>query len=517
VPAGTRRLAIGLFVLLASVYALTGSGHTSSPDEEGMLAQARSVVAGRAEIRIDASNADVTSRRVEPDGTAVGVSGLGQSVAGIPLLAVGSAVGNAVPAGKRLVVENLVVLFTNSFVTAGTAVVLFFLAMRLGAPPRRSALLALAFGLGTYAWPHARTFFSEPLTALCVLGAVGQAVACGDSPDGSWRRAAASGVLIGLAVNVRTTAGLFPPLLFVYLLFVVWRRVGRTAAVRAGVAFGVAGAALLVVLLASYWWRFGSPTDLGPASVPFLYPLRQGLWNLYFSPGKSLFLYAPVVAVAVVGLPLALRRRPPETLLLLGIVGANTVLFARFLAGHGDQAWGPRYLQIVLPCAVALAAPVLAGGVAWARAVGVATVVGALWPAALGILISPNAYFQQGNAILTGRIDHNGERHYINAFHFDPYWSPLLGHARMLPSAAATTFHRLGGPTADMGRLPSGPSDRYFWFDFLNELDVWWLWLPAAELPAGLLALGPVFIGGAAAGGVVLTSGLRDVGAATAR
>ncbi len=187
--------------------------------------------------------------------------------------------------------------------------------------------------------------------------------------------------------------------------------------------------------------------------------------------------------------------------LLIGIVGANSLLFARFIAWHGDQAWGPRYMQIVLPCAVAIAAPLLAGpGRRWFASVVAAGVIGFAGPGLLGVLIYPNAYFQQGNAELTSRLDPDGQRHYINQFHFNPYWSPLLGHARRVPSTLATTAHRLNGPTDDLQPFPSGPTDRYFWFDFLNQVDVWWLWLPAARLPRWLLIIVPALGGGAALG-----------------
>ena len=509
-----RRLAAGLFLLLAAVYALTASGHTSSPDEEGMLAQARALASGTWKIDIDATNDSVTSRRQLDDGSHTGLSNLGTSVVALPLLAVGSLLARGVHADHRIVVENLVALFTNNAITAATAVVLFWLSMRLGAPRRRAILLALVFGLGTYAWPHARSLFSEPLAALCLLGAIAAAVA--GLQDRNLRATVLAGVCLGAGAQARATSAVFIPVVGAYVVLETWRRWGIGDALRAGVACGVPATIGVAVLLTTNALRYGSPTDLGPPSVPFEFPVLEGLANLYLSPGKSLFLYAPIVLVAVLALPITFRRRPAEVLLLLTVVVANSVLFARFLAWHGDQAWGPRYLQITLPCAVALAAPALAS-IRWARAAAVAGVLGALGPAALGVLIYPNAYFQLGNATpeLTGRIEANGERRYINAFHFDPYWSPLLGHARMVPKAVANTTSRFGGVGEEVGRIPAKANDRYFWWDFLEQVDVWWLWVPSARLSRWLLAVVPVLAAVAAGGAGLLRSGLRLADPAT--
>ncbi len=296
---------MGLFVLLVSIFGLSGSGHTASPDEEGMLAQTRALAHGRPSIVIDESNTDVASRRELADGTIVGVSGLGQSVTGLPMFAAGKAVARLVGnEDQRSAVVTIFTLFTNAMVTAATACVLLQLSLLLGAPLKRGVALALTFALGTFAWHEARTFFSEPLTALLVLTGVTAAIAAPRSERVS-RWTAAAGLAVGLAVNVRSTALLFPPLIGFYLLATLWRRWGIRSAAMGLATFAATFLSMVGLYLASNWWRFGSPLDLGPTSVPFTYPWNQGLWNLYFSPGKSLFLYTPVVLIATIGLPLS--------------------------------------------------------------------------------------------------------------------------------------------------------------------------------------------------------------------
>jgi 4-amino-4-deoxy-L-arabinose transferase-like glycosyltransferase len=57
-------------------------------------------------------------------------------------------------------------LMVGPLVTALTGAVLYWTARRLGFRVEVAALAALAWGLGTLAWPYSRTLFTEPVAAL---------------------------------------------------------------------------------------------------------------------------------------------------------------------------------------------------------------------------------------------------------------------------------------------------------------------------------------------------------------
>ena len=75
-----------------------------------------------------------------------------------------------------------------------------------------------------------------------------------------------------------------------------------------------------------------------------------------------------------------------EMLLLGSLVVVNTLFFARVQFWSGDWAWGPRYLQIVVPCLAAMAAPLMDSTGVAARAV-VVSVLGFFFAALPAVLV----------------------------------------------------------------------------------------------------------------------------------
>ena len=492
----TGRTAAWLFLALFGVFALSTGGHTYSSDEEGILAQTRAVSAGRHWYEVTADNNWVTPVRAGRDGRQTGVSGIGVSIVALPFHTAGEVVSGLVSDSRRHVVVRLFSLFTNSAITAAVAVVVFLLAAHLGASRRSALALAVIYGLGTMAWPHAKTLFSEPLAALFLALAVLFAFRAG--ADGRPAPAAWAGLASGAALMARISTGLFPPLIALYLVGVVARRFGVRRAATTVLAYGLGAVPTLTALGAFNWWRYGSALDVGYEQVPLDHPLGTGLSGLLLSPGKSIFLYAPVVLVALVAVPVAIRRRPAEVVLLLAVAVANVVFFARFPYWHGDHAWGPRYLQIVLPLMVALAAPVLRRGW-WRRAAGAAGVAGFVIAGLPGVVIYFNSYLDEVVAEV-GVEPLHGEAAYAYYAHRVPRWSPVVGHRGRVDDALASGFDRLTGSDGDLRPYPATTNERYFWYTVPGQLDVWWLWLPAAGVSRWFWLLGAVFAGLSATG-----------------
>ena len=81
----------------------------------------------------------------------------------------------------------------------------------------------------------------------------------------------------------------------------------------------------------------------------FSTPLSVGLWGLLLSPGKSLFLYSPVILLGLFSFRRFLNTRKNEALLFLGIILAFIVPHASWWAWSGDRSWGPRFLLPIIP------------------------------------------------------------------------------------------------------------------------------------------------------------------------
>ncbi|MBN1680798.1 MAG: hypothetical protein JW966_10935, partial [Anaerolineae bacterium] len=78
-------------------------------------------------------------------------------------------------------------------------------------------------------------------------------------------------------------------------------------------------------------------------------PLWKGIGGLLFSPGRSVFLYAPPLALAV-ALWSRFRRHHAalaDVLALLWIMAL--VFYGGWWAWHGGWCWGPRFLVPLLP------------------------------------------------------------------------------------------------------------------------------------------------------------------------
>jgi len=101
-----------------------------------------------------------------------------------------------------------------------------------------------------------------------------------------------------------------------------------------------------------------------PPSFPFSTPLLVGVRGALFSPERSIFLFEPLLILA---LGLAVALWPRLSLLVRAVLATATGLlavyvffYARYWAWHGASAWGDRYLTVPTQLVALLALAVLA-------------------------------------------------------------------------------------------------------------------------------------------------------------
>ena len=113
------------------------------------------------------------------------------------------------------------------------------------------------------------------------------------------------------------------------------------------------GPVALAVLLTLYYnqIRFGNPFDTGYLRDETLAigSFWAGLAGLLFSPGRSVFVYSPVIIGGMAAM-VALRRRDPATLLLFaGQFILMLCFYSSLVNWDAERSYGPRYLLPVIP------------------------------------------------------------------------------------------------------------------------------------------------------------------------
>lgn len=360
--------------------------------------------------------------------------GIAQSIAEIPLFAVGQTLAALVRTPLAHVLALAVTMLTNPLITALVVWLVFLLCYELWPDVRGAALAALLVGVAGPLWPYAKTDFSEPLSALALVGAVLFLVRARTRPGVI--AFTLSGAFIGLSLLAKLTAAFALPAVGLYALYVAVVTAGgiRTAALRRLLAWLVPIAAGLGLTALYNVARYGHLTDTGyhAEDLPFHAPLWRGLEGLLVSSGKGLLWYCPLILVALAFWPTLLARRRAEGLLALGIVLPTLVVYATYPVWWGGICWGPRYLVPVLPFALMPLAFLLQRkprAPLWRRAI-VAVVAVSVLVQVPGVAVHPARFLTTGIS----------DAHYL----WLPSDSPVLGHAWLLAYDAVSAVDPTG-------------------------------------------------------------------------
>jgi len=226
--------------------------------------------------------------------------------------------------------------------------------------------VALAYGLGTLAFPYSTALFGHQLGAVCAFGAF--MLLWRQRRGWTARRVVAAGLLVGLgAISDFTTL-----LVACFLgLYAVWAaaRLGPAEGAGAGrtlgraALFALCAAAPISLQLAANWRYFGSPltfphiyhvqpsfqarhtAGLLGVHLPQLYPLYQ----LTVGPWRGLFYTSPVLLLALPGLFLMGRGRRVEAALIAAAWLGVLLLNAGYENWTAGSSYGPRYQIPAIP------------------------------------------------------------------------------------------------------------------------------------------------------------------------
>ena len=331
--------------MMLVAYLLTAGGSLATTDAVVTYDVTRQLV----EHRSIALSADLVGNEAyrAADGQYYSPFGILQALWNIPFYLAGRTAHALLPAyGMSLEMVTKATVALGNGCTAALAVwLVWWVAASTVSSARGALAAALIAGFGTSLWPYSKFGFNVPLSAVMIA-----AIAYYSLEGARTGRTSAvwlAGVMCGLALLTRHEFVLaaLPP-----IMLLGWFRRDALAKTLLWWSLGAApGAGVWALYNVA---RYGSPIETGyfkDQTLGMGGSIVDGLWGQIASPGASVFVYAPVMIMALVAVWL-IRKRDPA---LAWFVGGTTVLFTLFYAQLeswvGGRSYGPRYLVPFMP------------------------------------------------------------------------------------------------------------------------------------------------------------------------
>ncbi len=341
-----KHTAFYVFLFFFGIYLFTISGlefNTDAGEERIELVKA---IVERHELSLTPGSAIVG-----PDGKAYPLRGIAPVLLSAPFYILGKIIGSPAAAGPVLIINQLLG-------AAGVAMVFLF-AVSLGYSLRASALTAIFYGFGTFAWPYAKISFEHIIETFFVLLTVYFVYRY--SVHGKISSILLSGISFGFAVNTRYTSALILPAIFLMMIVHYLKKYELRDTVKyLSRDAGLFALAFLPFLGLSFWYnyaRFGSIFETGYTlqakrlGLDFFggTPLLTGLSGFLISPGKGFFYYSPVAVLFLFSIRSFLKKNPGLGASFICIILSYLLFLSKNIYWHGDWAWGPRYLLVITP------------------------------------------------------------------------------------------------------------------------------------------------------------------------
>tara|TARA_B100000953_G_scaffold234608_1_gene196008 strand:+ start:121 stop:1095 length:975 start_codon:yes stop_codon:yes gene_type:complete len=299
----------------------------------------------------------------------------------------------------------------------------------------------------------------------------------------------AGGALQGMALLTRHEMGVMIIPIFIWL--VAESRRDRQLMFKRLVLFGLPFALAVGVWMWYNASRFGHPFDTGllrDPNVRFDSSFFVGLYGLLASPGRALFLYAPITLVGLLALKrLAMQDR--STALLFGLqILILTSLIAKMHQWDGGESYGPRYLVPLLPyLTVPIAVLFPLGQRAVRRRILFTTLALSVLVQLPGVLVD---YSKIQNAFARQTTGYS-----IQMSRYSWEATPLVLNVKSALKGVPRNVGHLIGITTPPAVVQSGQeTQRDFSQQFVFSLDFWWLYLYyLGVIPAWLSVMAGIF------------------------
>lgn len=363
-----KRVALWLFVFLSCIYALSSSGRIRTPDEYMPFFQAQSLIERGSTAIPQAVRFGDLYGAFDRHGQPRAPYPAGQAFVSVPMLMLAKSLLVHFPGvpraeGPIFYIQVFGAVLTSALAAAGAMAFFFLTLSRLGVSLQNAFLVTCCISFGTLIFPYSGYFFSEPFTALIMVAAT-YFLASESQRNGP--NAAVIGLLLALATWIR------PPMLlatgvFVLAILVREGRAGFRRAVLIGALPAVSGLLYLLSnkIVFGRALNFGYPETeemLGKHLNSFHTPFYIGLTGFLFSPGKSVFVFMPVLLLALAGVRKLWNRDRAVVTVSAGLPLLYLLFYMRYTQWEGGICPGPRYLLPFLIVTCLAVGPLLETG-----------------------------------------------------------------------------------------------------------------------------------------------------------
>ena len=366
IQASPKRCAVLLFLTFGFLYMMTSSGRVRTVDEYMAFFETESIALHESTAVPQAVHLNYYYGKYDTHGEPHTPYPPGHPVFALPFYLFGRYVLEKLPgmpaSGEQMILEAAV-CFSSAVFSASAVTFLFLICCALGLDVLPSLATAAIVGLATPVFAYSSWFFSEPLTTALLLAAAYFAFARHLGELIPVSAAAIGGALIGVAIFVRPVHALAAAVFFGALILR-----DRAKALWPALMLGFLSAIGLAALLLYNFHLYGNALEFGYPAVAeggkrlnsFETPILTGLVGFLFSPGKSIFVFAPPLILALAGLPRLWRRDRGLAAVAAGALPVYLLFYARYSQWEGGYCVGPRYMAPALALLCIGLAPVIA-------------------------------------------------------------------------------------------------------------------------------------------------------------
>jgi 4-amino-4-deoxy-L-arabinose transferase-like glycosyltransferase len=248
--------------------------------------------------------------------------------------------------------QQFILSFQASIYSSITAT-LFFALLRVGfnQTVKLSFIATILLALTTFFWTYSHNLFDGVLCTTLLTFSFFSLVRYRQTKNSAF--IISCFVALGFAFITRVSMVLAILVAFTYLLIYCQASIRQKLR-----EFTIAGITLVPFVIWQFWYNFlrtgivyKSPVQTSVYAVNNALDGNMiiGLFGLLFSPGKSIFIYAPLLLISVFLFRRFYRQYPKEGIYIAALTIIWFLLHTRLRSWYGAAGWGPRHLITILP------------------------------------------------------------------------------------------------------------------------------------------------------------------------